>query len=105
MNANTDRTVIRFGPTKETHGRGPEWAMTSFLDPSTREVFVPEAAIGLSPESAAFCVLVDGVPFVRRFRHVFVPASWAREQTENPEHLRCINIVVERTLLAAGGAT
>lgn len=100
----SDRTVIHFGPT-ETRKGTPVWPLTSFLNPTTREVFVPEACIGFTPRSAAFCVMVDGVPFVRRFGHVFVPASWAREQTDNPEHLRCIDIVVERTLLAAGGVS
>ena len=105
VNLTTDRTVIRFGPTKESRNRGPEWMLTSFLDLTTREVFVPEACIGFSPWSAAFCTMVDGIPCVRRFGHIFVPASWAREQTSNPEHLQLIDIVVERTLRAAGGAS
>ena len=70
--------------------RCPKWARTYFFALETGEVYVPDGCIGMSPAEALMCAGFDGVGIVHLLGHVFVPASWARKQTDNAKHLRAI---------------
>lgn len=70
--------------------RCPKWLRTYFLDPVTGEFYVPDACIGMSTAEALLCAGSDGVGIVHLHGHVYVPASWAREQVANVKHLLAI---------------
>lgn len=68
----------------------PKWLRTYFLDPVTGEFYVPDACFGMRTTEALLCAGFDGVGIVHLHGHVYVPASWARKQTDDAKHLRAI---------------
>lgn len=68
----------------------PKWLRTYFLDPATGEFYIPDGCIGMSRAEALLCTGFDGVGIVHQHGHVYVPASWARKQTDSAKHLRVI---------------
>lgn len=73
------------------NARSPRWMLSAGY--SAGEVFVP-AAVGGNENQVALCAMHDGVALITCWKHVYVPATWAKR--EFPKEADVIELIERR---------
>jgi hypothetical protein len=62
----------------------PRWAAVGFCDEEKLEVYLPAAVAPASELEVVLMLGQDGVSYVQKYGHVYVPISWL--EREYPKH-------------------